>query len=235
MRILSGILYDIKFQIRHGFYYAYALISLLYILLIRVMPAETREYVSILILLTDPTVLGFFFIGGIVLLEKDQNIFASLFVTPMKVGEYIAAKLASLTLISLLSSAIIAFCSTPGGFDPLLLLISIVPSSMFFTLAGIALAARVRSINGYIIASPFYLTPFILPIFGYLKLFDSPVFSFLPGYGSLQLVAGAYQGISFVDGIYSMILLLIWVVLAYIWAESWFKRYILSAIGGGSI
>ena len=235
MRTLSAVVYDIKFQIRHGFYYAYAFVSVLYIIFLRLMPADTRSYLSILILLTDPTVLGFFFIGGIVLLEKDQRIFSSLFVTPLKVGEYITAKLVSLTLLSLLSSAAIAFLSAPGSFDPLLLFMAIAPSSVFFTLAGIALAVRVKSINGYIIASPFFLTPFILPLFGFLKLFSFPIYVLLPGHGTLQLLAGAYNGISFADALYSIMLLLVWDILAYIWAGRWFKKYIIAGIGGGSI
>jgi fluoroquinolone transport system permease protein len=235
MRTLSAILYDIKFQMRHGFYYAYALVSLLYILLIRVMPVDTREYISILIIFTDPTVLGFFFIGGIVLLEKDQNIFSSIFVTPLKVWEYIVAKLVSLTLLSLLSSLVIAFFSVPGSFNPVLLIIAVATSSAFFTLTGLALAVRVKSINGYIIASPFFLTPFVLPLFGFMKFFEFPLYYLLPGHGSLQLLAGAYSGISFADGLYSIILIAIWIVIAYFWAESWFKKYIIAGIGGGSI
>ncbi len=235
MRTLSAIAYDIRFQIRHDFYYAYALVTVLYIVFIRIMPVDTREYLAILILLTDPTVLGFFFIGGIVLLEKDQNIFASLFVTPMKVGEYITAKLVSLTLLSLLSSAAIAYASTPGSFNPLIFIVSVVPSSVFFTLAGLALAARVKTINGYIIASPFFLTPFILPLFGFMKLFHSPIYYLLPGYSSVQLLAGAYNGITFANALYSIGLIMIWNVLAYYWACRWFRKYIISAIGGGSI
>ncbi len=235
MRTLSTVAHDIKFQVKHGFYYAYAFVSILYIMLIRVMPREAREYASVIILMTDPAVLGFFFIGGIILLEKDQNIFASLFTTPLKAGEYIAAKLLSLTLLSLLSSAVIAFFATPGGFDPGLLILSIVPTSVFFTLLGIALAVRVKTINGYLIASPFFLTPFILPLFGFIKLFSSPAYGLLPGYGSLQLLAGAYYGVGLADALYSVILILIWDIIAFIWADRWFRRYIIAAIGGGSI
>jgi fluoroquinolone transport system permease protein len=235
MRTLSTVAHDIRFQLKHGFYYAYAFVSILYILLIRVMPREAREYVSVIILMTDPAVLGFFFIGGIILLEKGQNIFASLFTTPLKAGEYIAAKLLSLTLLSLLSSAAIAFFATPGGFDPGLLILSIVPTSVFFTLLGIVLAVRVKTINGYILASPFFMTPFILPLFGFMKFYSSPVYSLLPGYGSLQLLAGAYYGIGLADAVYSAILILMWDIIAFAWAYRWFKKYIIAAIGGGSI
>jgi len=235
MRTLSAVHYDIKFQIRHGFYYAYALVSLLYIVFIRVMPADAREYLSIIVLLTDPTVLGFFFIGGIVLLEKDQNIFASLFITPLSLKEYVAAKLASLTMLSLLSSSVIATFAAPGSFNPLLLAVSVVSSSVFFTLAGLALAARVKKINGYIIASPFFLTPFILPLLEFMKLFSSPLFSLLPGYSSVKLLSGAYYGITPVEALYSITLIIIWDVLAYVWACSWFRKYIVAGIGGEGI
>jgi fluoroquinolone transport system permease protein len=79
------------------------------------------------------------------------------------------------------------------------------------------------------------LTPFILPLFRFLKFFEFPLYYLLPGHGSLQLLAGAYNGITLYNGLYSMILIIIWIVIAYIWADSWFRKYIIAGIGGGSI
>lgn len=235
MRTLSAMKYDIKFQIRHGFYYAYAIVSILYVILLRLVPTGARDYLSVLVLFTDPTVLGFFFIGGIILLEKDQSILASLFVTPMRAREYILSKLLTLSLLSLISSAVIVVFSSSERINPAMLIFAVVPSSTFFTLMGIALAARIRTLNQYIIASTIYLIPFILPIFGFLRLFDLPIYHVLPGYGSLVLLKGVFSPLAPASFLYSIILLLVWNIIAYNWAVIWFDKYIIQRMGGGSI
>ena len=121
MRAAAALKYDILFQLRHGFHYAYLFISAVYILILRTLPAEAKSLLLPVIVLTDPTVLGLFFIGGIVLLEKGQRTLESLFVTPLRILEYIGAKTVSLTVMALAVSFIISFLAAGFSFNPVLL------------------------------------------------------------------------------------------------------------------
>ncbi len=70
MRITNAIKADVKFQVKQGFYAVYVIITLIYMLIIYQLPDHMGEIVVPLIIYFDPSIVGFFFIGGIVMLEK---------------------------------------------------------------------------------------------------------------------------------------------------------------------
>lgn len=70
MRLLAAIKNDIRFQIRYGFYFLYAFLTLLYSLVLIFVPEKYREIVSFIVIASDPAMVGFFFIGAIWLLKK---------------------------------------------------------------------------------------------------------------------------------------------------------------------
>lgn len=233
-RTLSALKYDLKFQFRHGFYHVYLIITVLYILLLRFLPTGIKDTAAVLILFTDPSVLGFFFVGGILLFERGQNIHASLFTTPVHLREYLWAKALSLALLALLSSFTIIVFTYRLNINPLPLFFGILLSSVFFTLIGLTLAARAKSLNRYIFTSPLYIIVFTLPILELLGLARSPLFYLLPTRGSLLLIGGALTAPTPAEWLYSIAALIIWIALAYLWAYRWFYRYVILQIGGGS-
>lgn len=233
MRILTAIKYDIKFQVRHGFYHAYLLLTVIYIAGLRMVPGDYRPAVSSLVVFTDPSVLGFFFIGGMVLLEKGQNTLESLFVTPLKVSEYILSKVVSLTMLSLLTSLAIAFFSRGAVFNVFWFVLGVGLSSVLFTLMGFALAARAKSLNHYFLYS-FPLAILFLPLLEYLGMWDAWLFFLLPAKPALILIDGAMRGIALWEGAYASAALFIWIFFTYRWAYGWFYKYTVVGTEGGS-
>ncbi|MEW6424423.1 MAG: hypothetical protein AB1523_06700 [Bacillota bacterium] len=233
MRTLSAIKYEIKFQMRHGFYYACLLLTVIYVVGLRMIPENLRAVVSSLVIFTDPSVLGFFFIGGIVLLEKGQNTLESLFVTPLKVSEYIWAKVASLSMLSLSSSLAIAFFSLGGRFNLFWLILGVGLSSVLFSLVGFALAARAESLNQYFFFYSFPTAIFILLLLKYLGLPDIGLFYLLPTKPALLLIESAMKGVTLFDVVYAVATLCAWIVIAYKWAYRWFYMYTVLGIEGG--
>lgn len=224
MRTLSAFKYDVKFQVRHGFYYAYLFVTVFYIAALRLVPETYSTLAVVLIIFTDTSVLGFYFIGGIMLLEKGQNTLESLFVTPLRMSEYIWSKAASLTMLSLLSSLAIAVFTLGAGVNIALLTLGVGLGSVFFTLLGFALAARARSLNQYF----FYSIPvaiFDLPLLKYLGLPDNWLYYLLPSQPELLLIEGAAGSITPGQTLYAVVALCVWIAVAYRWAQSWFYRY----------
>ncbi|TXK85115.1 ABC transporter permease [Paenibacillus sp. N3.4] len=232
MRFAAAFAFDIKLQFRHGFYYAYALISAAYALLLHLLPEAYRESVDVVLTFSDPSMLGFFFIGGLVLLEKGQDIHDSLFVTPYKPSEYIFSKTLSLTFLSLLTSYAVHVSTFGFNTNPLLFLASVALTSMFFTLIGLGVAVRCKTINGFFFASSVYTIVFVLPVFETVGLWRSPLFTILPAKASLLLLGSAFQPIKVEEIIYSLCLLLAWCGLAYIWTRHSFRTFIILKIGG---
>lgn len=234
MRILQAINYDIKFQFRHGFYYAYLLLSILYIIAFRLMPFSMGRYAATVIIFSDPAVMGFFFIGGVVLLEKGQNIYQSLFVTPLRVHEYLIAKIVSLTLLSTVTSFAIILLSFGKIHNPFIFLIGVMLTSTFFTLIGFTLAARCKNINQYIIIAPIYTIIFVLPMIEYFGLVKSWLFNLLPAKPSLLLIQTAFYKVPPLDIAFGIAALLVWCAISYIWAKNWFFKYVILRAGEGN-
>lgn len=232
MRLLSLIKNDIKFQVKHGFYQIYIVVTLLYIILLRIVEASFRSFIATTIIFSDPSVLGFFFIGGVVLLEKNQNIYQSIFVSPLKEEEYLISKVISFALISVISSLAIAFSINGFSFNIVLFMLGVLLTSAFFTLMGFILVSRTNTINEYLISSPL-ISILILPMLEFLKIYSSPIFNFFPAKASLNLIYGSFLGANNIQVILSIVNLVAWIIFAFLWARAWFNRFIVTRIGGG--
>ena len=226
MRLLNAIKYDLRLQFRHGFYYAYLVISILYIILLHFIPANFQKQAATFVIFTDPSTLGFFFLGGIILLEKGQKTLEGLFITPIKIVEYILSKIISLSVLALISSFIIAICSFGINFNPIPLFIGVILSSAFFILLGFTLVSFTKSVNHYLIYSPLYLICFMFPIVNYLKIFEHSIFYFFPTTASLILIDSAFSGMKLLPVINAILILCIWIIPVYYWAYNWFNKYI---------
>lgn len=233
MRLMSAFLYDIKLQIRHGFYYAYLFVTITYIVILRLLPVHLREIVNVVLTFSDPSVIGFFFIGGLVLLEKGQNIFDNLFVTPYRPGEYIWSKTLSLSCLSVITSLVIHISAFGKISNAFLFTSGVLLTSIFFTLVGLGVAVRCRTLNSFFLQSSVYSFVFVIPLAETVGLWNSPLFGLLPSKGSLLLISSAFKPIGVIEGIYAYLILIVWICLAYIWASSCFRKFITLNINGG--
>ena len=58
LRLLAG---DIRFQAVYGFWFLYSILTLLYLLLLSVLPGEWREAAAAVLIFSDPAAMGLFF------------------------------------------------------------------------------------------------------------------------------------------------------------------------------
>lgn len=226
-RLFAALKYDIIFQYRHGFYHVYLIFTILYAVLLRLLPVDSRLSVATIIILSDPGILGYFVIGALVMLEKGQNLYSGLFTTPLKTTEYLTAKAISLSLISLTSSLIIAGAGLGRFFNPLLIIPGIFMTAVFFTLAGFVPAMQVRSLPVFLLLAPAYIISFYLPILPYLGLADWRMFYWLPTAGALFLIDGAFMGLTGGKILYSLAIVCLWIWIAWRLAQKVLNRHIL--------
>ena len=230
MRFSNTLRCDILFQFRHGFYYAYLFVTIVYILALLNLPESFRPLVTIFLLFTDTTILGFVFIGGIVLLEKGQNILESLFVTPLRLHEYFLSKLLSLTLLSLLSSLTIVL-STHGLFRHLALFTAgLALSSCFFTLLGFILVVRAKHVNDYFAKALGVGILVCPPLLGLLSITNSPLLYIFPSQATLLLLRIAFEDVAAFELIYAFGWLIACSLIAGIWAYRSFYKHIILKI-----
>jgi len=231
MRLLSSVINDVKIQFRSGFYYAYLFVCVLYILLIKQIPVEYTSYGVFYVIFTDPTVLGFYFVGGLILLERRQKTLTSLFVTPLKLDEYIWSKVISLGLLGLISSLLITIVLMGFNFNIPVFSITVILASVLFTLIGITLGVKAKDINRYLFISALYLLPIIFPVFGFLGVVNKYMFVFIPTHQILNLLNYAILGEKVSNLWLDFGLLLIWIGIAFLWAKKWFVKYVIDRTG----
>ncbi|WP_338749252.1 ABC transporter permease [Bacillus sp. FJAT-52991] len=231
MRLASAVFYDMKLQFRHGLYVVYFLISHVYLLLLFQLPTSYRETANVLLTFSDPSMLGFFFIGGLVLLEKGQHIHDPLFVTPYKPEEYILSKTMSLMLLSVASSLYIHVMTFGFTSSLFLFTLGVMLTSIIFTLLGLAVAVRCETVNQFFLQSVVYTAVFCLPLLSYVGILDSSWMVWLPTHASLLLLQSAFDPISHQEILYCVSLLSIWVAFSFWFARRSFYQSIIFKIG----
>lgn len=233
MRFLQLLAFDLRFQFRHGFHAVYLLITVLYIVGLRALPEQFSGKLLPVILFTDPALLGLLFIGALLLLEKDAATIHSLFVTPLRLPEYLCSRLLSLGLLSLVTSLAIAAAVHNGPLPLLLLGSGVVLTAALSTLAGFALAARARSLNGFLMVSAAVITLLCLPLLEHFGLFDTVLFYLLPSRASLILLNSTAATPGTAETLYAIGYLLVWLVPAWRFAVKRITGSIIQRIGDG--
>lgn len=188
MRIINLIKGDIRFQFKYGFYFVYAVFTVVYISLIFVMPQSWRERAAAIMIFSDPAAMGIFFMGAIVLLEKSERVLNSIAVSPVKTGEYILSKVVSLLFISVVVG--IAITLPVGTKNLYVSVIGTAFGSAFFTLCGLIVAANISSLNQFLTAAvPIEIISFLPPIL-YLFGYDRMFMLLHPGCIIISLISG---------------------------------------------
>jgi fluoroquinolone transport system permease protein len=167
-RLFNLIIWDIKFQMKYGFYFLYGVLSIFYLIILFAIPLKWQEKASIILIFSDPAAMGLFFMGAIILLEKSQKIPYSLAVSPIKSVEYIISKILSLCFISVIVAAILTLSINKNNL--FIVLIGTAISSSIFTLLGIIVATKISSVNQFILwTTPIEILTFVP---GVLHLFQ---------------------------------------------------------------
>ena len=215
-----------RFQLRHGFYTAYAVLSVMYIILIRLLPDTLAGPALTLILFSDICALGFFFIGAIILLERGQNITQSLFVTPLRLSEYLLAKQISFLILSLMSAFLIVLGVSAFKGDVLWFSYGLIMSSSVYTLFGVYFAAKARHVNDYFVRALGIGLFISLPVVAYLNLFDTVLFNVFPTHATLILLDVLEHNYSGSEKIYAGLNLLTWVIVLSFFAWQRLEKHV---------
>jgi fluoroquinolone transport system permease protein len=172
------------------------------------------------------------FIGALVLFEKSENVLQALVITPMKVDDYLLSKIASLTILSIISAAIfITLLNIFSGIDFNIsyLAISIILTSVMLILLGFILVSRVNSINEYLLAMAVAFLGLLFPPMLHLSgLYENVIFYLWPTQASFTLFTGVFNATSLElwEIAYGIVYQIIWIGLLYFLAKRAFYKHI---------
>jgi fluoroquinolone transport system permease protein len=217
---------EIALQWRQGFWLVYFVVSAIYMIVLFNVPEKNRMLVGLILILTDTTMLGIIFVGALILLEKQQAVIQSLFVTPLEPSRYVWSKTLSLSLIAVCMSILVYLPVWHFNSYTPLLLTCIAFTAGTFVMLGLGLAANVETINQYFGVQMGVSVLLCLPVIPYLLLNQHPAFLFLPYIASLDLMLGAWNTLPLWRTLIDIILMLGWGFLAYKFALRRVSRFL---------
>ena len=215
MRFLNALKNDFRFQIKYGFYFLYAFFTVVSIAALLITLSEYKTLAASFIILTDPAMLGIFFIGGIWLLEKGEGLHGFWCISPLRPIEYILAKAISLAVLSTISADLIVLIGMGGAVHLVRLSFSVFLGAVVFNLIGLMIASYARSVNHYMLIvclpTAFLSMPPVLTAFG----ITHPLLELFPGTALWHMIAGAIDVTRSVNSLAAIVLILWLGLLSY--------------------
>jgi fluoroquinolone transport system permease protein len=230
-RVAIAFGYDVRLQFRNGFYYAAGFVVVLFTLVLRQVPGLDTRLLMPGLILSNLVVNTYYFIAGLVLLEKDEGVIEALIVTPLRSVEYLASKSATLLALSLVENLAIVLLVHGPRFNPLPFILGLGLASLLFTLAGFLSVLRYRSINEFLLPSMLYVTVLVLPVAKAFGLLDSAWLYLHPMHAPLSLVMAGFRPIPAWEIIYGIGYSLVWIGLLGYGCLKAFHRFVIQREG----
>ncbi len=221
---------DVRLQFCYGFFYAGVFVAVIWLAILRLIPTESLKTVLPAFLLGQ-ALTTFYFVAGLVSLEKSEGTLEALIVTPVGSGEYLASKVVTLTFLSVAEGLVIVFATYGFGADLLLLAPAMILLSIFYTLVGFVVISRYDSITEYLLPSVPYTLVLNLPLIDYFELWPHAVWYLIPTQAPLLLMKAAFQPIENWQMVYAVSYSLLTVAIGYRWAVKTFHRFVVRSIG----
>lgn len=185
-RVWSTLQHDVRLQWRSGFYYATAVMLLLFLALLSALPSEGLGRLLPAVMVNNVIVNGFYFVAGLILLEKGEGSWQAQMTTPLRPVEYLSSKALSLTLLSLLENGTLLLLLPGVQRAWLWLLVGIVAGTFFFTLAGFVAVTHYRTLNEFLLPSLLIAAVLALPLLPYFGVAERSLLSALAFLHPLQ-------------------------------------------------
>ncbi len=228
-RLLSAVRCDQRLQWRNGFYYASAFVAVLTIVFL------TQVNLPNLGLLLPPLVFlnivtgTFYFVAGLVLLEKGERVLEGLIVTPLRDSEYLLSKIITLVGLALLETTAVIVVVALVKQIPLSYLwvaIGTLLLGTLYVLVGFIFVARYDSVNEYLFPSVLVTIVFGIPLLDYFGLVQSPLFYLHPMQGALLLLRAGFLPVAPWQLVYGAGYTLLWIGIAFVFARRAFYNFV---------
>jgi len=192
VRMLPTLLaWEMRVQARAGIYVFTAITTFAFATILALLPDAAPDTVVTAILFLDPAVVGTGFVAAAILMDRSQNTLAALAVSPARPADYVAAKMITLTLLTVAGGLVLAAVAywPPSSARAARFAAALTLTGAFGVAIGVVLVATARSMNHFIArAFPLSLVLYLsfLPHFGVV---DGPWtwigFGWNPGYPML--------------------------------------------------
>jgi fluoroquinolone transport system permease protein len=166
---------DMLMQWRNGFYAALAFVLLCWFALLSQVATGLVVPLLPALLFGNLMLTGFYFVAGLLLLERDEGVPTALAVTPLRPVEALAAKVCTLSWLGTLESMALAFFAGGQVVNWPVLAVGCLLTGALYVLFGILAISRYSSINAFLMPSILWGGLLSLPALASLASQNSPL------------------------------------------------------------
>lgn len=193
-RLVSATRLELLLQWRQKFLHAAVFSGLIWLAVLLPMPHHVRPVAEPYVLAGDIAIIGFFFIGGSVFFDKQERTLGALLSTPLRFWEYLTAKLAVLTAISLLVAVVVVTVAHGLDYRPVPLVLAVVLGTLLMLLVGFITSLPFASVTDWFLAATIPLSIMLVPpVIHYSGLWPHPVLYLFPVQGPMLLSGVAFD------------------------------------------
>jgi fluoroquinolone transport system permease protein len=232
-RLVSALRLELTLQVRQKFLHAGVFSGLIWLAVLLPMPASLRPVAEPYVLVGDISIIGFFFIGGIVFFEKQERTIGAIISSPLRFWEYLAAKLIVLATISLFVALVVPTIAHGFAYHVVPLVVGVVLGTLVMLLVGFISSLPFASVTDWFLAATVPLAVLSLPILYYSGVWPNPVFYLVPSQGPLLLLGSAFDQVMLAPWqvIYAVLYPVVCLVGLCWAAKALFGRYVIERSG----
>jgi fluoroquinolone transport system permease protein len=219
---LAALRWDVVLQARNGFYWASAFVVLVIGGLLLAVPDAVRSNEAALvpaILAINLQITTFFFVAGLMLLERDEGTLTALAVSPFSPGGYLATRTVTLTVLAAVETIALLWIAfdTPGSWGVLMGTASL---GVIYTGFGAVVGARYASVNALLLPASLVVSLLLLPLIPHFGLGPRALVMLHPIEPSLTLMRAGYGAASRGDLVFGVAGSIGWSGIAFVWGRN---------------
>lgn len=221
--ILHALRWDVIVQARNGFYWASVFLIIVISALLLAVPETARANPAVwvpAILVINLQITTFFFVAGLMLLERDEGTLNALAVSPLSPSGYLAMRTLSLTGLAAAETIAIVWIGFGAGGSWPLILAGTAALGVIYTGFGAAIATRYESVNALLLPASAFVALLLLPLLPHFGLAPGLPFFLHPLEPPMALIRAGYGAMDRVEVAFGMFGSLGWSAMAFVWGRN---------------
>jgi fluoroquinolone transport system permease protein len=171
------------------------------------------------ILIVNLQITTFFFVAGLILLERDEGTLQAVAVSLLSPSGYLAMRTCSLTGLAAVETIAIVWIGFGTDGSWWLILGGTVTLGIIYTGFGAAVASRYDSVNSLLLPASAFVTLLLLPLLPHFNLVPRFPFMVHPLEPAMTLIRAGYGAIGSRDVAFGVVGSIGWSVIAFIWGR----------------
>lgn len=195
---MKGLLSQLKWQflivLKNNLIYISIAVTFLYgVIFYFIKDLPNTDRVLTLLIYNDPAIIGLFFVGLSVIMEKNESVLPALFVTPINHHVYILSRVLVLSFVGWACASGMTLAMLGPEIDWVSFSFGVLGTCFVFSLAGIFVVSYTDEFLNFMLMAIPVMIFLSLPLFNYFELTDTVLFKFTPVEGALNLIIDSFE------------------------------------------